>query len=91
MFIIKLLHEEADKSGNKILSDMAGYLDRISSTTYKLLEDLLYWAKFQRGEIKCITEKIEVHKIVKEIISMFGIVAENKNIDKSALSRLIKK
>lgn len=78
--IIKLLHEEAEKSENKILSDMAGYLSKISETTYKLLEDLLYWARFQRGEIKFTAEKIEVHKIVEEIIDMFKIVAENKGI-----------
>jgi PAS domain S-box-containing protein len=78
--IIKLLHEEAGKSENKVLSDMAGYLSKISQTTYKLLEDLLYWAKFQRGEIKFTAEKIEVHKIVEEIIEMFEIIAENKGV-----------
>ena len=79
--IVKLLHEEAEKSENKILADMAGYLSKISETTYKLLEDLLYWAKFQRGEIKCISEVIEVHNVIEEIIDMFGVIAKNKGIN----------
>lgn len=78
--VIKLLRDEAEKNGNDFLSNMAGYLNRISETTYKLLEDLLYWAKLQRGEISCNTEKIEIHKMIIEIIEMFGIIAENKKI-----------
>lgn len=58
-------------------------LQSVRTTTknsYHLLEDLLTWAKSQRGEIDFQPEPLDLRPIVDECITLTGVQARNKGI-----------
>jgi PAS domain S-box-containing protein len=51
-----------------------------AAATYSLLENLLSWARSQRGEIPFIPQNIEFKPLVNETISLLALVANKKQI-----------
>jgi PAS domain S-box-containing protein len=56
-------------------------IDQSAQNTFKLLENLLAWAKTQTGKIEFNPQKIALEDIVDEVLSVLSISAKNKNID----------
>jgi PAS domain S-box-containing protein len=59
------------------------YLDLINQSTqniFKLLENLLSWAKTQTGKIEFSPTRLNLYEIVNETVSVINISAKNKNI-----------
>ncbi len=51
-----------------------------SKKLYSLLENLLFWANSQTGELKANRTNILLHQIVSEVIVLFNSSAKDKNI-----------
>ncbi|MCD4746164.1 MAG: hypothetical protein K8R58_07680 [Bacteroidales bacterium] len=47
---------------------------------FELLENILYWARLQKKEIKCKPENIEINQLIEENIKLFIPSANCKNI-----------
>ncbi|WP_430816853.1 PAS domain S-box protein [Carboxylicivirga sp. RSCT41] len=59
------------------------YVDQIaisSENVYKLLDDLLIWAKSQLGQMKVKPQFFKPRHLVNEAIDNYGILAKNKQI-----------
>ena len=63
--------------------ELKSFSDKIliaGENVYKLLDDLLVWAKSQMGQLKVVPEKIDLNKIGTDIVNHFGVMADQKNI-----------
>ncbi len=66
---------------NKV--EIKGFISKILSATesvYKLLDDLLIWAKSQMGQLKVIPDRISLKSVISEIYDHFHVIANQKNI-----------
>lgn len=66
--------------------ELLEYLEYIRQSATKMgrvINDLSSWAQMQTGSLKSNTEKIEVKKLVDEVIGLLDVTAKNKNIDLS--------
>ncbi len=64
-------------------SEVKEFISKIveaSEQTYKLLEDLLTWAKSQLGQLHAKPCKVETNSIIQECINSLKSLARNKNI-----------
>ncbi len=55
-------------------------LESVSKNTYNLLENLLTWARIQRGEIELNKEKTNILNVIKDSIRVVSNSAYNKSI-----------
>ena len=63
--------------------EIKSYVDQIalsSESVYKLLDDLLVWAKSQLGQMKVKPQYFKPKKLVDEAIDNYGLLAKNKHI-----------
>jgi len=63
--------------------DIKKYVGKIlnaSENVYKLLDDLLIWAKTQMGQMKVQKEYLNLSNIVAEIMLHFKVLSDQKNI-----------
>ncbi len=68
-----------DLTKNEI-KDYAGKIVNASETVYKLLDDLLVWAKSQMGQLKVIPTRVNMNSIVTDIFNHFYIMTTNKEL-----------
>ena len=64
-------------------SEIKGFVSKIveaSEQTYKLLEDLLTWAKSQLGQLQPNPQKVNPETTINECINSLTSLAKNKNI-----------
>lgn len=55
-------------------------LNNASRNTYNLLENLLSWARSQKGEIKVVQERLNVYNLIEESMLPYVANAAKKNI-----------
>ncbi len=72
--------KELDK--DKIESSLL-LINQSAEKAYSLLEDLLLWARSQRGAIEFEQEKVDLKFIVDDAIELFTASSQNKKIDVS--------
>lgn len=65
-----------DAKKNEILSE----LNKAAKSTYLLLENLLTWARSQKGEIIIQPERVDLHGLIQDSIESLLNVAMTKNI-----------
>lgn len=58
-----------------------GNIEKLSSNTYKLLENLLEWARLQTGKINFLPEKFDLMLELYPTISLLKQTSQNKKID----------
>ena len=56
-------------------------LHKVSTEGYKLLQNLLEWARHQRGENKFIPEPIDILQLIQESTKLLEYMASGKDID----------
>ncbi|MCX6237482.1 MAG: ATP-binding protein [Bacteroidia bacterium] len=78
-FLELLALRESDFTKKELLENLALLKDS-SKATFKLLENLLTWARAQRGEIVFNPLQINLFNLVKSNIDLFLSTAENKKI-----------
>ncbi len=76
-----LLFESSDKSVSDEVRELSFLLNKSAKNTFKLLENLLSWARFQSGHIKFKQEKLSLYGLVKDNLELLMESAENKHID----------
>ena len=63
--------------------EVKGFISKIlnaSESVYKLLDDLLIWAKSQMGQLKVSPGRIVINDIIVEIFNHFHLIANQKKI-----------
>ena len=75
-----LLSKSANKYSMEKIQDLARKLNKSAQNTLQLLDNLLYWARIQRGKMFYDPKKIELIKISLKSIVLFTEIAEQKNI-----------
>ncbi len=76
-----LLNSNFDEYSNE---EIKGYINKIliaSESVYKLLDDLLIWAKSQMGQLKVSPDRINTNEILDEVYNHFHVIASQKKIN----------
>jgi PAS domain S-box-containing protein len=66
----ELLKQNLRKDSPETIEMYVDYIQQSSEHTYKLLENLLNWAKTQTGQIKINLIKLEINSIIQDIINL---------------------
>ncbi len=64
--------------------EIKGFINQIlnaSESVYKLLDDLLIWAKSQMGQLKVSPDRINTNEILDEVYNHFHVIASQKKIN----------
>lgn len=59
---------------------VSGEIETISNSTYALLNNLLYWALSQTGQLHFVKDKLHVTRLVEQVLYDYVPVAAAKNI-----------
>lgn len=76
----QILSSEFDSISEQDRCDLINGIHNTTNNTYKLLENLLNWARAQKGEIKINKELFVISDCIKEAISHINANADKKNI-----------
>ena len=63
------------------LNELLNMINSSGKVAYQLLENLLEWARAQTKNVKFEPEKINVHKLVEEVIQLQSLQASEKNLE----------
>lgn len=83
----ELLSRLLDTANLDAAKEMAGSINRSAKTIYNLLENLLTWARLQRGQIEYSPEKIDLWEVVERNKRLLASKATEKKIQ---INNLIK-
>jgi signal transduction histidine kinase len=78
-----LLKEKADQLKTEELKSYASFIDDSAHNIFRLLDDLLLWAKIDSGKFPFNPEKTDVSEICRNIVGDFKLIAARKNISLS--------
>ncbi len=76
-----LLEKNIDNFTTKEIKEFARRILEASEQTYKLLEDLLTWAKSQLGQLAIKQEKFSPYYIINDCMGSLKTLAQAKNIE----------
>jgi len=76
-----LLINNADKYSPEKVRRFAQQMHDSSKSAYNLLENLLEWARIQRGELEPDLEKINPMGVIHEVVEQTEPIANSKNIN----------
>jgi signal transduction histidine kinase/Tfp pilus assembly protein PilF len=75
-----ILITENDELNEEQKSDIINAISKLSSDTYKMLENLLQWSKLQTGKIELVRESFNLNEALAVSIDILSQTAKNKNI-----------
>ena len=75
-----ILHLEYEYLSDEEKLEIIENLSKASESTFRLLQNLLEWAKTQTGKLNILTESFDMSNVVNENISILSSVAHNKEI-----------
>lgn len=75
-----LLKEDFDDLSKDEIKEFIMSLDKLSKNTYKLIENLLDWARLQTGKMKCVPNKFQLYESVLYATSLVSANADRKEI-----------
>jgi PAS domain S-box-containing protein len=75
-----LLLDEFDSLSKEEMRDFVSSLDKLSRNTFKLIENLLEWARLQTGKMKYNPTKIQLYESTLYAVSLVSANAERKEI-----------
>ena len=75
-----LIKDEEDLSEEK-KKDLIRAISKLSTDTYKMLDNLLQWSKIQTGHIELLPEKFNLSKELASTINILTHTAKNKDIE----------
>lgn len=84
--LISLTDLIADENDDLTLDEIKTLSKSISNSAraiFNLLENLLHWSRVQTGRIDYNPEKIDLYKIIKQILPIYSSNIKNKNISLS--------
>jgi two-component system sensor histidine kinase/response regulator len=80
MGITEILAEEMPNMAAAEIQDYLGNLHDASVNLFRLLENLLQWARLKQGAIPFNPETINLHSVVKDCVALLHESSNNKNI-----------
>ncbi|MGE0087847.1 MAG: ATP-binding protein [Bacteroidales bacterium] len=78
--LIEVLLSEEEISSNKSLVNTFNVFMKSVQSINDLLENLLFWARGQRGEVAYVPEKLNLNLIVEKNLLVFKGIADSKDI-----------
>ncbi|MFC2104192.1 ATP-binding protein [Bacteroidota bacterium] len=75
-----LIFNDFDEYNNEQTKLFIGELNKLSQTTFNLLENLLDWSSTQMGEIQFLPKLTDLHSLTKENIELITRKVDSKNI-----------
>ncbi|MFO7827185.1 MAG: tetratricopeptide repeat-containing sensor histidine kinase [Bacteroidales bacterium] len=78
--LIEMLLEDEEVVNNKNLIDVFNVFFKSIQSVSDLLENLLLWAKSQRGEINFYPEPVSLNSIISRNMQLFKTIADHKGI-----------
>ena len=76
-----LLNSNFERYSKEEIKDFIGKILLASESVYKLLDDLLVWAKSQMGQLKVIPERIVINDVINGVYKHFHVIANQKKIN----------
>jgi len=76
----KILVNDIEKAPKKELRQLANNISKSADLTFKLLENLLQWAKIKTGTISFEPREINLKKILDKVTELYKSNAASKNI-----------
>ncbi len=76
-----MLDKKFDKYDSEKKKKFIKIINQGLQDTYKLLENLLYWSRSQRGSIDFKPEKLNLYLLINETTELLNQSAENKSIE----------
>lgn len=77
----ELLFKDYDVYDDKTRKEMIVMLYETAQNTYKLLENLLFWSRSQRGKIEFNSSEVNLKSLIDENINLLNGLANRKNIN----------
>lgn len=81
--LMRVVTEEFDQLPQQQLKELMIIAHRSTVNTFSLLENLLEWALTQKGKIEFKPERVDINLLCSEVIDLFKLSAEKKNIQLS--------
>jgi len=78
--LVNILEEDFDTLSEEEKKESIGIISNALKTQFKLLENLLNWARMQTGKMELKKTKINTDKMIDEVIDLLGTSAEAKQI-----------
>jgi two-component system, sensor histidine kinase and response regulator len=78
--LAQLLNEEVEDYSREEIKEITEMLYESNKNSYKLLENLLDWARVQTGMIEFSPKKIVLNNLIQENVELNKLTALNKNI-----------
>jgi len=82
--LIEMLLEDEEIASNQNLKEVFNVFFKSIQSVSDLLENLLLWAKSQRGELNFQPEKVCLNTIIHKNLQLFKTIADHKNISLTA-------
>lgn len=79
--LTKIMSEEYDQLSKEEIIEYSDALHKSSKNLYKLLENLLLWARIQQGSIEYSLEQVNLKDAVAAIVKLASQSAEQKKIE----------
>ena len=77
---VDLIRRSLEQLTPELLNELADNLHHSAETTYRLLENLLEWARLQQNSTEYNPEHLEPAPVILEIIDVYRLAAEQKGI-----------
>jgi signal transduction histidine kinase len=78
---IQILHEDIENLTLDDIKDITLHLKNSTSNLSDLLENLMLWARLQRGLTRFNRDVVQLSQIVYESVALMAGIAKNKNIE----------
>jgi len=78
---IEFMISDCDLTDTKEIKNLLILMQKVASSTYELLENLLIWAKSQQNEIVFAPKKVLLKEIVVATIELFNQLLQDKKIE----------
>ncbi|NOX17512.1 MAG: PAS domain-containing protein [Chlorobi bacterium] len=79
--LIELLEKEMGSLSEEEINESVKLISSALKSQYKLMENLLHWARMQTGNMKLEKSEFDLSRIVNEIIDLLSPKANVKNIE----------
>jgi signal transduction histidine kinase len=77
----QILKEDINSFDRETIKDLIDDILKASESGYKILEEILEWAKTQRDSTSINPRQINIHELIDEILDSLSITAANKRIE----------
>lgn len=79
--LTQLLRDDLDELEHEEIREFADLINESAEQYYKLLQNLLQWARLERGQMEYNPEQVNLKELVTQSLSLFAVNAEDKQIE----------